>query len=681
MIALMTYASFSYSKLMQNNKNQDRKEVTFSEFALMLNKGAIDTAKIEVDKYNLRSFNVVYFKTVDSEYIVKVPKSNNILDGITEKCGNVDFDFVDLSSDKGLRLVDAIGIAILIITVWFVISIIRNKSSNDSDASSSIGGIYGGFRPSASVKRAEDEDCTVTFDDVAGADAAKNSLMEIVEFLKFPEKFNRLGCKITKGVLLEGPPGNGKTLLAKATAGEAGVPFFLASGASFDEMFIGVGASRVRGLFAKARKSAPAIIFIDEIDAVGRKRNSTPYESGEASKTLNQLLVEMDGFNPASAPIIVIGATNAASILDDALLRPGRFDRKIHVPLPDLISRSKILNVHSKKIPLAPDIDINIVARGTAGFSGADLASLMNEAVLIAAANNRLSVTMSDVNSAKDKIILGDENKTVQLDEHEKKLTAYHEAGHAAIAILYPTTDSLHKITIIPRNRALGVTTFLPQKDKVSQSRYEMLSQIKMCMGGRIAEEVFFGKDKVTSGASNDIMQATEMVTRMVVNYGLSDKVGFLAYRREEEYGNRLPKEIQDEISSIVDEQYKEAYNAIITNKENVERLAELLYERETIDANEAITIFSGQQVPCSTNTSECEKIIKMFKYGGIPNDNECDNNNVNDNTRSQYTQHINDNGATNEDRVQDDTAKDDTIVGEITNMNVDDIASSNKSA
>mgnify|MGYP002473888036 CR=1 FL=1 len=625
MIILMVIASLSRERISKNNWKQDYSETTFSEFSSMLRDGCIESATVETDQYKINAFDIIYFKANGSKYMVKAPKDNIIVQTMLSKCPNIDFRFEDISGVKSFRIGDLVGIIILTLFVIGIVAIVM--SSRGEDGPMNIGGGSGGIRFIGNNKKHNksdnDDTNTTTFADVAGAHEAKDSLMEIVKFLKSPEKFDRIGCKITRGILLEGPPGNGKTLLAKAAAGEAGVPFFLASGSSFDEMFVGVGASRIRELFKKARKMAPSIIFIDEIDAVGRKRDSSPHRSGESDKTLNQLLVEMDGFQRGSDPVIVIGATNLTSVLDEALLRPGRFDRKIYVPLPDLISREKILQVHSRKLPLAPDIDIKEIAKCTAGFSGASLAFLMNEAAIISASHDRLSITMTDVNMAKDKIILGDENKTLQLDEYEKKMTAYHEAGHASIAILYPTQVALHKVTIVPRRGALGLTSFVHQKDVTLQSLYEMLSHIKMCMGGRIAEEIFYGKDKITSGASNDILQATDMVTRMVINYGFSDKIGFINYRREEDYGARLPADVQEEINRIVNEQYQEAYDIMLKNKDKVSRLAEALYEMKTIEADDAIRIFNGEDALAKTQTSKCEEIIEAFRYGGIPNDME----------------------------------------------------------
>jgi cell division protease FtsH len=375
----------------------------------------------------------------------------------------------------------------------------------------------------------------VTFDDVAGIDEAKEELEEIVEFLRNPQKFSRLGGKIPKGALLVGPPGTGKTLLARAIAGEAGVPFFTISGSDFVEMFVGVGASRVRDMFEQAKKNAPCIVFIDEIDAVGRSRG-VGYGGGndEREQTLNQLLVEMDGFE-ANEGIIIVAATNRPDVLDPALLRPGRFDRQVQVPNPDIKGREKILGVHARKVPLGPDVDLRIIARGTPGFSGADLANLVNESALMAARVGRRFVTMEDFESAKDKVMMGAERRAMVMTEDEKKLTAYHEAGHAVVGLNVPQHDPIHKATIIPRGRALGLVLSLPERDQLSVSYTKYTSKIAMAMGGRVAEELIFGKENVTSGAASDIQQVTRIARAMVTQFGYAEELGFIDYANEQQ--------------------------------------------------------------------------------------------------------------------------------------------------
>jgi cell division protease FtsH len=402
----------------------------------------------------------------------------------------------------------------------------------------------------------------VTFEDVAGIDEAKQELEEIVDFLKDPQKFQRLGGKIPKGCLLVGPPGTGKTLLARAIAGEANVPFFTISGSDFVEMFVGVGASRVRDMFEQGKKNAPCIIFIDEIDAVGRHRGAgLGGGNDEREQTLNQLLVEMDGFE-SNEGVILIAATNRPDVLDPALLRPGRFDRQIQVPNPDILGREKILKVHMVKVPLAPDVDARTISRGTPGFSGADLANLVNEAALLAARTGKRVVTMSDFEMAKDKVMMGAERRSMVMTEEEKSLTAYHEAGHALVGIHMPKTDPLHKVTIIPRGRALGVTMNLPERDQLSYSEIMLKSRLAMMYGGRVAEELIFGKDNITTGAGNDIQQATTMARKMVTEYGFSDKLGRLRYTDNEEevflgHSVARAKNISDATAALIDDEVR----------------------------------------------------------------------------------------------------------------------------
>ena len=407
---------------------------------------------------------------------------------------------------------------ILLIGVW--VYFMRQASSGNNKAMS-----FGKSRA-----RLIENTKKVTFADVAGADESKQELEEVIDFLKDPSKFQRLGGKIPKGVLLVGPPGTGKTLLAKAVAGEANVPFFSISGSDFVEMFVGVGASRVRDMFAQAKKNAPCLLFIDEIDAVGRHRGAgLGGGNDEREQTLNQLLVEMDGFEP-NENVILIAATNRPDVLDPALLRPGRFDRQVTVTNPDIKGREDILKVHTRKVPLAKDVNLSVIARGTPGFSGADLANLVNEAALLAARKNKNKVTSKDFDDAKDKVLMGNERRSMAMDEAEKKLTAYHEAGHAICSLFVPDTDPIHKATIIPRGRALGMVQQLPEKDQYSYSRSKMLSRLIILMGGRVAEELKFGYDKVTSGASSDIAAATNLARSMVTEWGMSDKLGPVLY-------------------------------------------------------------------------------------------------------------------------------------------------------
>jgi cell division protease FtsH len=442
----------------------------------------------------------------------------------------------------------------------------------------------------------------VTFDEVAGIDEAKDELEEIVEFLRNPQKFSRLGGKIPKGALLVGPPGTGKTLLARAIAGEAGVPFFTISGSDFVEMFVGVGASRVRDMFEQAKKNAPCIVFIDEIDAVGRSRGAG-YGGGndEREQTLNQLLVEMDGFE-ANEGIIIVAATNRPDVLDPALLRPGRFDRQVQVPNPDIKGREKILGVHARQVPLGPDVDLRIIARGTPGFSGADLANLVNEAALMAARVGRRFVTMLDFENAKDKVMMGSERRSMVMTEDEKKLTAYHEAGHAIVGLNVPQHDPIHKATIIPRGRALGLVLSLPERDQLSVTYTKYKSQLAMAMGGRVAEELIFGYDNVTSGAASDIQQVTKIARAMVTRFGFSDELGMIDYSNDESQmvpvSNVSPdtqEKIDGEVRRLVDEAYERARQILTDKAEEHERLAQGLLEYETLTGKDITKVINGE--------------------------------------------------------------------------------------
>jgi len=447
----------------------------------------------------------------------------------------------------------------------------------------------------------------VTFADVAGVDEAKEEVVEIVEFLKDPGKFQRLGGKIPRGVLMVGSPGTGKTLLARAIAGEAKVPFFTISGSDFVEMFVGVGASRVRDMFDQAKKHAPCIIFIDEIDAVGRHRGAgLGGGHDEREQTLNQLLVEMDGFEGTEG-VIVIAATNRPDVLDPALLRPGRFDRQVVVPLPDVRGREQILKVHMRKLPLAEDVKPQVIARGTPGFSGADLANLTNEAALFAARANRRTVSMDEFERAKDKIMMGAERRSMVMDDQEKKLTAYHEAGHAIIGLSVPEHDPVYKVTIIPRGRALGVTMFLPEADRYSTSKRRLESRIATLFGGRLAEEIIFGPESVTTGASNDIERATEIARNMVTKWGLSDKLGPLTYTEDQGevfLGRQVTQHkqvsdvtahvIDEEVRRLIDSNYTRAKDILVSHMDKLHKMAEALIKYETIDETQIKDIMEG---------------------------------------------------------------------------------------
>ena len=473
------------------------------------------------------------------------------------------------------------------------------------------GGGRGGamsFGKSKAKMQTEDQ-VKVTFKDVAGVEEAKEEVKELVDFLRDPAKFQNLGGNIPRGVLMSGSPGTGKTLLARAIAGEAKVPFFTISGSDFVEMFVGVGASRVRDMFETAKKHAPCIIFIDEIDAVGRHRGAgVGGGNDEREQTLNQLLVEMDGFD-GNEGVIVIAATNRPDVLDPALLRPGRFDRQVTVPLPDIRGREQILKVHMRKIPIANDVNPKLLARGTPGFSGADLANLANEAALFAARANKKIVDMDDFEKAKDKILMGGERKSMVMNDDEKKLTAYHEAGHAIVGRLVPDHDPVYKVSIIPRGRALGVTMFLPEEDRYSNSRQRINSMIAALFGGRVAEEVIFGDDAVTTGASNDIERATDLARNMVTKWGLSEKMGPLAYSEQEQevflgksasqtsknMSNETASSIDSEIRKIIDHQYQRATKLIKDNLEKMHLMADALMKYETIDVEQIDQIMDGK--------------------------------------------------------------------------------------
>ena len=474
----------------------------------------------------------------------------------------------------------------------------------------------------------------VTFDDVAGIDEAKAELEEIVEFLRDPQKFQKLGGKIPKGVLLVGPPGTGKTLLARAIAGEANVPFFTISGSDFVEMFVGVGASRVRDMFEQGKKNAPCLIFIDEIDAVGRHRGAgLGGGNDEREQTLNQLLVEMDGFE-ANEGVILIAATNRPDVLDPALLRPGRFDRQVVVPNPDVLGREKILKVHMRKVPLAPDVNPRTIARGTPGFSGADLANLVNEAALLAARRSKRVVTLAEFEDAKDKVMMGAERRSMVMTDEEKRLTAYHEGGHAIVAVNLPASDPIHKATIIPRGRALGMVVRLPEGDRISLSREKLETDIAVAMGGRIAEEMVFGYDKVTSGASSDIKMATSIARSMVTQFGMSDELGPLSYGENEQeifLGHSVTQTksisedtanaIDREVRRIVDEGYKRAQDILTTNEKQLHSLANALLEYETLNGDEINSILRGETF---SRPDHDDPPVRRGKRGTVPSSGEA---------------------------------------------------------
>ena len=572
---------------------QQVQSLTYSEFVEKVDAGDIRTA--EIDRNNVKGdlAGGGGYETTINIMLVESVAQDLIAAGVDTK--------VTPEEELPLALTVLFNILPFLIFLAFIFFIMRQMQG--------AGGKAMGFGKSR-AKLLTERQGRVTFEDVAGIDEAKEELEEIVEYLKDPMKFQRLGGKIPKGALLVGPPGTGKTLLARAIAGEANVPFFTISGSDFVEMFVGVGASRVRDMFDQAKKNAPCIIFIDEIDAVGRHRGAgLGGGNDEREQTLNQLLVEMDGFE-ANEGIILIAATNRPDVLDPALLRPGRFDRQVVVPNPDVAGREKILNVHAKKVPLAPDVNLRTFARGTPGFSGADLANLVNEAALLAARRGKRLVTAKEFDDAKDKVLMGAERRSMVMTEEEKRLTAYHEAGHALVGISVPGNDPVHKATIIPRGRALGMVQYLPERDRYSMTLQQMKARIAMAMGGRVAEELKFGKESVTSGAQQDIEHATKIARAMVTQYGLSEKLGPIAYAEEEgevflgqsiartkSISPDTAKLIEEEIRGFVVEGFERAKKVLTDRRQDWEKLSEALLEYETLTGEEIAKLLRGEAI------------------------------------------------------------------------------------
>ncbi len=585
-----------FNMFQQSDGQNNRIAIPFSDFVAEVGNG-------QVREVMITGKNIEGFYTDGRAFRTYAPDDPNLVERLTSKGVVIRAKPIEDGSPSLMQILISWFPMLLLIAVW--IFFMRQMQSG--------GGKAMGFGKSK-AKLLTEKAGRVTFEDVAGIDEAKTELEEVVEFLRDPHKFQRLGGKIPKGVLLVGPPGTGKTLLARAIAGEANVPFFTISGSDFVEMFVGVGASRVRDMFEQGKKNAPCLIFIDEIDAVGRHRGAgLGGGNDEREQTLNQLLVEMDGFE-ANEGVILIAATNRPDVLDPALLRPGRFDRQVVVPNPDILGREKILKVHTRKVPTAPNVDARVIARGTPGFSGADLANLVNEAALLAARRNKRLVTMEEFEEAKDKVLMGAERRSMVMSEEEKELTAYHEAGHAIVGLHVPKHDPLHKVTIIPRGRALGVTMNLPEKDQLSMSKTQLTSRIASMFGGRVAEEMIFGEENVTTGASNDIMQATGLARRMVTEFGFSEKLGPLRYSENQEevfLGHSVTQQknnsdattaiIDSEVRRIVEEGEATAREVLAEFKDQLESLARALLEYETLSGDEVDSILKGEDINRST--------------------------------------------------------------------------------
>src|SRR5512147_1784771 len=587
-------------QLFQQNQTP-RGEIVFSDFLKKVESGEVREVTLKGNNVSGRMSDGSSFRTFTADY-------PDLVKSLKDKGVKIDVKPPDTNS--WLAIVLQWVPMLLFIGVW--IFFMRQMQGGGAKALS-----FGKAR----ARLISEKQNKVTFQDVAGVDEAKEELREIIEFLKDPPKFQKLGGRIPKGVLMMGPPGTGKTLLARAIAGEAGVPFFSMSGSDFVEMFVGVGASRVRDLFEQGKKHAPCIIFIDEIDAVGRHRGAgLGGGHDEREQTLNQLLVEMDGFE-TNEGVILIAATNRPDVLDPALLRPGRFDRQVVVPNPDILGREQILKVHMRKVQIAADVEARVIARGTPGFSGADLANLVNEAALLAARAGKRLVTMQDFEAAKDKVLMGVERRSMVMSEDEKRLTAYHEAGHALVGLHVPKHDPLHKVTIIPRGRALGLTMSLPERDRRSYSKLELESKLAVLFGGRIAEELVFGPDNVTTGAGNDIRQATEMARRMVTEFGFSDRLGPLRYSDNQEeifLGHSVTQQkhvsdatarlIDEEVRRLIDEAEATARRILDERRGDLDVLADALLEYETLSGEEVQALLRGESVVRSDPRQEEQK-------------------------------------------------------------------------
>ena len=576
------------------DKKESKQQIEYSQFIQQVNGGEVENVNIEgsvVSGYTIKGV-----RTDKTEFFTNAPLDDNLISTLLDKKVRVNV-IPEEKSILGSILISLLPV-ILLIAVWLYF--MRSMQGGG-------GGKGGAFSFGKSRAKLLDKDTNhVTFADVAGCDEAKEEVQEIVDYLKAPSRYQSLGGRVPRGILLAGSPGTGKTLLAKAIAGEAKVPFFSISGSDFVEMFVGVGASRVRDMFEQAKKNAPCIIFIDEIDAVGRQRGAgLGGGNDEREQTLNQLLVEMDGFE-SNTTVIVIAATNRPDVLDPALQRPGRFDRQVVVPLPDIRGREQILKVHAKKVPLDSSVDLPTLARGTPGFSGADLANLVNEAALFAGRRNKTKVDQSDFEDAKDKIYMGPERRSMVMHEDERRATAYHESGHAIVAESLAGTDPVHKVTIMPRGRALGLTWQLPERDRISMYKDQMLNQISILFGGRIAEDLYVGR--ISTGASNDFERATQIARDMVTRYGMSDKMGPMVYGENEgevflgrsvthsqNISEATMQQVDAEIRRIIDEQYKVAYDILNSSRDKMETMTNALMEWETIDRDQVLEIMDGK--------------------------------------------------------------------------------------
>ncbi len=597
--ALIIFGSALFFSTMDGNGfgSTNSNKLSFSEFLTKIDEGAVKDVTLQGNTAEGHLNDGNKFSTY-------MPYYPELIDRLRQSGVKIEALPLDTKMNSLIGILASWFPLILLVGIW--IYFMRNMGG---------GGKAMGFGKSR-AKLLTEKNVKVTFKDVAGIDEAKEELSEIVDFLKNPKKFQDIGGKIPKGCLLIGPPGTGKTLLARAIAGEAGVPFFTISGSDFVEMFVGVGASRVRDMFEQGKKAAPCIIFIDEIDAVGRNRGiGLGGGNDEREQTLNQLLVEMDGFE-ANEAVIIIAATNRPDVLDPALLRPGRFDRQIVVSVPDIHGREEILRVHARKVKLGPDVDLTIVARGTPGFSGADLANLVNEAALLTARRNKRIVTMAEFEEARDKVMMGSERKSLKMSDEEKKLTAYHEGGHAIVGFYLPESDPIHKATIMPRGRALGMVMRLPERDRFSMSFAKMKADLAVAMGGRVAEMIIFGKEKVTSGASSDIMQATRMAKAMVSEWGLSEKIGPVYHAESSDHylgansrtkagSNDTANLIDSEVKRFVEEGYQKAKELLEEHLEKLHALAAALLEYETLSGDEIKDLLEGRGINRPTPKSE----------------------------------------------------------------------------